>query len=559
MGIVPAAIDAAAIEAQGLARIEHLVQARLPVLHAHVPAKLLGRLADDCLGGKSQGARDEGIHVQIAAVAVETRDAVLSIVRKRSEALLARTQRLLGPCARRDVESVAAHDGLVGGDQAELLVVGALAHDDRARARLRACLPQPLCRRLPVREPWVRPSLRGQVGEQPRGGRVRVAHTALHVRFDDGVRVVLGKGCDVGQLIHLQLELGIDRRQLLVGRVQLFVGRDKLLVRGLQLLVGRLQLLDGGTELRTRRTQRRLQLLDDGPIAFAVDLDDRERALGCGGDVALGRWHCRAVRRRGQRQAGAGLHSVAPVEGKLHPRWSRRLLATENAIFRVHGLEQVGAAGDALGRTQEQEAAWAKRAMEKGKELLLQLRAEIDEDIATGDEVELQEGWIPNQAVLGENAHVAQFAGGLVALPFADEKTDQAFGRHLFGDWCAIASLSRLGQHLRVEVGGEYLHARRCSTLLLAEQDRKRVRLLARGTAGDPDANWRGPVLHHSGQDLSGQDSERLGIAEELGHADQEILEQDRRLRGIAFQLLDVVRDRPWMLELNAVPDAAEE
>ena len=56
--------------------------------------------------------------------------------------------------------------------------------------------------------------------------------------------------------------------------MQFFVGRDELFVRGLQLLVGRLQLLDGGAELRARRKQIRLELLDDGPIGFAVDPAD---------------------------------------------------------------------------------------------------------------------------------------------------------------------------------------------------------------------------------------------------------------------------------------------
>ena len=51
LGVVPAAIHAAAIEAFGLAGIENLAQTCFPVLHAYIATKLLGRLADDCLGG----------------------------------------------------------------------------------------------------------------------------------------------------------------------------------------------------------------------------------------------------------------------------------------------------------------------------------------------------------------------------------------------------------------------------------------------------------------------------------------------------------------------------
>jgi hypothetical protein len=172
---------------------------------------------------------------------------------------------------------------------------------------------------------------------------------------------------------------------------------------------------------------------------------------------------------------------------------------------------------------------------------------------------ELREGWIPNQAVLGEDAHFPQFADDLVALSGADEESVQALRRHLLGDLLSVAPLLRLGHHLRVEVAGEDLHARPHPIELLAQQDRQRVRLLARGTAGNPDANRRGPVLHHSGQDLSGQNPKGFGIAEELGHADQEILEQDRCLRGIAFQLLHVVRNRSWVLKLDAPPDASQQ
>ena len=162
---MPAAGDAAAVEAQGRARSKDLAQARLPVLHADVAAQLLGGLAEDRLSGKSQGAREEGVRVQVAALVVEARDAVLRVVRKRTETLLAGPQRLLGSCALRDVEPVTAHDGLIG-DEVERLLVPALAHDHGACAGILAGpLAQPLGRGLPIGEPWVRQTLHRQVGE----------------------------------------------------------------------------------------------------------------------------------------------------------------------------------------------------------------------------------------------------------------------------------------------------------------------------------------------------------------------------------------------------------
>ena len=206
-------------------------------------------------------------------------------------------------------------------------------------------------------------------------------------------------------------------------------------------------------------------------------------------------------------------------------------------MLRVHRLEQPGAAGDAFGRTEEEKATWTKRVVQEREQLLLQLGAEVDEHIATGNDIELRERGIADQAVFGEDAQLAQLLRRLVVPPLADEEAGEALGRDLFGDARVVAPSPCLGQQLGVEVGGEDLHTGPDGVELLAQQDRQRVRLLARGTARDPDANWRfvGLACRNPRQDRFGQDRKRLRIAEELGHADQEILEQDRGLRGIVL------------------------
>ena len=72
---------------------------------------------------------------------------------------------------------------------------------------------------------------------QEHGGDVRAVEQVLHV--------VVG----AGQLVHLGLQLGVDRLQLLVQGLHLLLGGGQLLVGGLQFLVGGLQLLVGGLEL----------------------------------------------------------------------------------------------------------------------------------------------------------------------------------------------------------------------------------------------------------------------------------------------------------------------
>jgi len=231
---------------------------------------------------------------------------------------------------------------------------------------------------------------------------------------------------------------------------------------------------------------------------------------------------------RGPRSA----RGTAVREGKFDRRPIDRLFAAEDSIPLVSGLEQFGAAGDALGRTEEQEAAGAKRVVEERHELLLEIGAEIDEDIPAGNEIELRKGRIADEAVLGEDAHLAQLfdrleVGGSpgTGRRVADEEACEAFGRYLVGDFRRVATMSCLGQHRGVEVSREDLHesSRFEAIEVLAQQDGDGVSLLARGTTRDPDANGcvGGLALHDEGNSLLSQGLKRFRIAEELGHADQ--------------------------------------
>ena len=95
---------------------------------------------------------------------------------------------------------------------------------------------------------------------------------------------------------------------------------------------------------------------------------------------------------------------------------------------------------------------------------------------------------------------------------------------------------------------------------MLAQQDGDGVSLLARGTTRDPDADGcvGGLALHDPGNDLLGQRIECLGIAEELGHADQKILEQAFRFRRVLFQKFQIVPDRLQVVDLKPTPNATQ-
>ena len=136
--------------------------------------------------------------------------------------------------------------------------------------------------------------------------------------------------------------------------------------------------------------------------------------------------------------------------------------------------------------------------MEERHQLLLEIGAEVDEDIPARNQIELRERRIADEAVLGEDAHLAQLFDRLeigdspgTGRRVAHEKACEAFGGYLVGDVRRVATTSGLGQHRGVEVGREDLResSRFEAIEVLAQQNGDGVGLFARGATRDPDAN----------------------------------------------------------------------
>ena len=98
------------------------------------------------------------------------------------------------------------------------------------------------------------------------------------------------------------------------------------------------------------------------------------------------------------------------------------------------------------------------------------------------------------------------------------------------------------------EVGGEDLD-RRADRLLvqkLRESDRQRVGFLAGRTSRDPDPDRRPRAfgLEDLREDVALEDLEHLGVAEEAGHVDEDVLVKGLELGAILFEQPSVVRER---------------
>ena len=127
------------------------------------------------------------------------------------------------------------------------------------------------------------------------------------------------------------------------------------------------------------------------------------------------------------RAAGVGAGYRSAHEREVDER-GRGLAALEDAKPLVHGVEELGVARQALRRAQEEEAAAPQGIVEQGHQLRLQLRVQIDQQVATGDEVDVRERRVADQAVLREDAHLPHFLADLDGGVDPREEAGESFG-----------------------------------------------------------------------------------------------------------------------------------
>ena len=100
-----------------------------------------------------------------------------------------------------------------------------------------------------------------------------------------------------------------------------------------------------------------------------------------------------------------------------------------------------------------------------------------------------------------------------------------------------------------------------CRRQLFQQQHAQRIRFLAGGAARTPDAQRRVGLLgaDEGSNHLGFQGLERLGVAEEVGHADQQVAEKLLDFVGVLAQEGKVVGDLVEMAQAHAPLDPAGE
>ena len=214
----------------------------------------------------------------------------------------------------------------------------------------------------------------------------------------------------------------------------------------------------------------------------------------------------------------------------------------------IEGLELVRQAAQGLAGAEEEGAVEAQGIVEVGDGLGLGVGQQIDEQIATTDQVDLGEGGILEQVVHGEHQGLAEMGQHLPAALAQGLEIGGAQPLRDLGQ--GLVTVDALGGDLDglfMQIGGQDLD-QGCPPLVaegLMEEDGQAVGLLARGAATDPDPHLltRRGLIEDGGNDLVPQHLEGLGVTEEAGDADQQVLVEQVELVGIVGQAPGVVLD----------------
>jgi hypothetical protein len=169
-------------------------------------------------------------------------------------------------------------------------------------------------------------------------------------------------------------------------------------------------------------------------------------------------------------------------------------------------LEPISDIGRRLGAAEDQNAALAEGKIKQPEDLLLGFRAQVDEEIATGDQVEAREWWIGQDIVNGKYHEVAQLGDNSIRAILLLKKAGKSRRGDVRRDRLRINPVAGERHRVAIDIGGEDLQyhrrLRRCG--FLEEEHRDGVGLFASAAAGNPDPQWtvRPVPAYEIGDDL---------------------------------------------------------
>jgi hypothetical protein len=302
-------------------------------------------------------------------------------------------------------------------------------------------------------------------------------------------------------------------------------------------------------------------VVDDA--AIAIDGDGRGGVVleqRAGGELADGR----------PRQDGAGIGERGVERRRVYPgqREIDRSMAggpdpAEDAGLLVDRLEELLAAARRLAGAQEEGSSFAQTEVQQGEDAQLEIRLEVDQEVAAADDVEAAEGGIL-QDVLGREDHpLAELLAHPVDRVLFLEKALQPFRDDLRFDPAGVDAVAGVLQGALGGVGGEDLDVQRLGDPLrfLHQQHRERIRLFAARARGHPGADRRVGLAGADQRDdhALAQDLPRVGVAEEAGDVDQEVVGEVGDLGGRLAKHAGVVAQLGHPGEPHPALDAAQQ
>ena len=204
----------------------------------------------------------------------------------------------------------------------------------------------------------------------------------------------------------------------------------------------------------------------------------------------------------------------------------------------------------------------AQREVQDVEDLLLRVAVQVDQQIAARDEVEPRKRRVAHQVVQRKEHRFAHFATHPVAVVLFNEEALEPVLRNIGRNDVRVHAFACDADRVFVEVGREDLYARwrRDLACVFAQQDRDRVGLLAGRARRYPDADrFVHGLAVEQPRKVAFERVEGVRVAEEIGDADQHVLQQRTGFAGMRAQDREVGRQVGHAVDLHAAADAAQD